>query len=278
MTIERISRQIRRFVLQFCPTIHPMAARTLILILFVASVSAMEAAPRPWLSADGARSVQGEFVKRDASSVTILRSDRREISIPLEKLHPDDRAWLNANHPLPGAEPPAADMVFDKLKFGDSRSEVFEKLKDSKFVELTVAETFLGRSGLNGVFRTRHKIGGLDAMLFFDWTEDQTLKEVTLQTAAMPAGRLKDQLEPCWKDFIKLLTTIHGEPIHANPKLEIAPIEDGAMSSTHLWKLDGTGTAMLGAAREGSDYQIAVRFTRENIKPIPIPATAQDSR
>lgn len=244
------------------------------LLAIAAAPLGLDAAPRSWTSVDG-RSVQGEFVKRDASGVTIRRSDRKQVTIPLDKLHGNDRAWLNANHPLPGQELPAPNTVFDKLEFGDSRSQVYDKLKASKFVELTVAETFLGRSGLNGVFRTRHKVGGMDATLFFDWEEDQTLKEVTIQTTALPAGQFKDQLEPAWKDFIELLSSIHGKPIHANPKLDLGVIGDGMMSTTHLWKLDGKGTAMLGAAREGSAYQVAVRFTKEEIEPVPIPATAQ---
>jgi hypothetical protein len=247
-------------------------------LFLITSLLPLAAAPRPWQSADGQRSVQGEFVKRDAESVTIRRQDRKEVRIPLVQLHPDDQTWLNRNHPLPGQELPPPNAVFDKLQFGDTRDEVYQKLKDSKFVELTVGETFLGRTGLNGVFRTRHKIGGLDAMLFFDWTDDQRLKEVTLQTAALPASRFKNDLHPCWQQFIELLTTLHGDPIHANPDLQIKPIADGSMSSTHLWKLDGKGTAMLGAAREGDNYQIAVRFTEETIKPVPLASTTSEVR
>ena len=246
-------------------------------LLLLATLVPVTAAPRPWQSADGQRSVRGEFVKRDAQSVTIRRSDRKEVKIPLAQLHPDDQTWLARNHPLPGQELPPPGAVFDQLKFGDTRDEVYQKLKASKFVELTVEETFLGRTGLNGVFRTRHKIGGLDATLFFGWTDDQRLKEITLQTAALPASRLKSDLHPCWQQFIKLLSTLHGDPFHANPDLQITPIPDGSMSGTHLWKLDAKGTAMLGAAREGSGYQIAVRFTEESIKPVPIASTSTEA-
>jgi hypothetical protein len=43
------------------------------------------------------------------------------------------------------------------------------------------------------------------------------------------------------------------------------------MNGTHLWKLEGQGSAMLGAAREGENYLIVVRFTRKNIQPVPLP-------
>jgi hypothetical protein len=240
-------------------------------ILFCAILANLHAAPRPWKSMDGERSVQGEFVKRDAKAVTIRRSDRVEVAIPMDQLHPDDRTWLNANHPLPGEEVAPAHAIFDKLVFGDTRAQVTEKLNQSKFVELTVAETFIGRTGINGVYRTRKKIGGLDTSLYFGWTEDGGLEEVTLQTEGMPPSALDGRMTPCWQEFIELLSTLYGKPIHENPKLSITGIEDGAMSGTHLWKLDGKGTAMLGAAREGDEYQIAVRFTKQEIAPVPVP-------
>ena len=103
--------------------------------------------------------------------------------------------------------------VFDQLVFGQSRAQVLAKLKTSKFVELTVDETFLGRTGLNGVFRTRKKIGGLDASLYFDWTDAGELKELTLQTEALPASAYRTQIEPSWKKFIELLTTLYDDPV-----------------------------------------------------------------
>jgi hypothetical protein len=240
--------------------------------LLIASAIPLHAAPRIWTSADGQRSVQGEFVKRDASRVTILRADRKEVFIPLEQLHSNDRKWLDANHPDPTIGLPPSGDVFDQLRFGDKRAVVLEKLKASQFVELTAPEVMLSRVGMNGVFRTRKKIGGLDASLFFDWTEDGGLKEITLQTTALPAAKFIEQLQPCWKEFIGLLTALYGKPINASEHLDLSSIADGGMSATHLWKLEGSGTAMLGAAREANQYLIAVRFTLENIQPVRIPA------
>lgn len=240
--------------------------RKLIIILLL--TSALHAAPRQWKSADGQRSVQGEFLDRDATGITIIRNDGKQVTIPLDMLHPDDRTWITANHPLPGNEIPPPSAIFDKLSFGDSRKQVTDKLTASKFVETSVSETFFGRTGLNGVFRTRSKIGGLDAMLYFDWTEGGGLKELTLHTPPLPASDLNDRMIPCWKEFIQLLTTLHGKPVNANPKLNLAPIQDGGMSGTHLWKLENSASVLLGAAREGDEYQITVRFTTEDIKPV----------
>ena len=242
-----------------------------IIPLLIATALQLHAAPRPWKSADGERSVQGEFLKRDATSITILRTDRKEVIIPIDQLHPDDRTWLNATHPLPGTEVPPATAVFDQLNFGDTRAQVLEKLKASKFVEMTSDETFIGRSGLNGVFRTRKKIGGMDASLYFDWTGDDQLKEITLQTDALPATDLKEKLIPCWKDFTNLLTTLLGKPIHGDNQIHTSSIQDGSFSATHLWKLEPTGSALLGMARDGEKYQVVVRYTKQEVKPVAIP-------
>lgn len=242
-----------------------------ILLILVGGLATAPAAPRPWRSEDGQREVRGEFVSRDGAAVTIRRDDGREVRIPLDQLHPDDRTWLNAQHPAAGDEIPPESAVFDQLRFGDSRAQVLEKLKSSKFVEMTVSETFIGRTGLNGVFKTRGQVGGLDASLYFDWTEDGGLKEISLQTATFPASELNAKLRPAWQGFIPLLTTLHGKPASANPQLAVSGIADGALSGTHLWKLEGGGSAILGPARDGDQYQIVVRFTRQDIRPVPLP-------
>jgi hypothetical protein len=255
----------------------------LIPLLFATAITTLEAQSRSWKSADGQRSIQGEFLKRDATSVTIVRADRKSIAIPVDQLHPDDRTWLDANHPLkptattpkPQAEPPAEappkGAVFDKLQFGDDRDTVLTKLKASKFVEMTTDETFIGRSGLNGVFRTKQKVGEMDAMLFFDWTDANQLKEITLQTEALPASDLAAKLTPCWKQFIELLSSLQGKAMVGDTALRISSIPDGAFSPTHLWKLDPLGSAQLGAAREGDKYQVVVRFTKDEVKPVELP-------
>lgn len=257
-----------------------MNSRSLIGSLLLVSTLAIHAQSRSWKSADGQRSIQGEFLKRDAASVTILRADRKSVAIPMAQLHPEDLSWLDSHHPLPKpaaanpppvAEPPPKGAVFDQLQFGDDRETVLTKLKASKFVEMTTDETFIGRSGLNGVFRTKQKVGELDAMLYFDWTGANQLKEITLQTEALPASDLAAKLTPCWKQFIELLSSLQGKAMVGDTALRINSIPDGAFAPTHLWKLDPLGSAQLGAAREGDKYQVVVRFSKDEVKPIELP-------
>ena len=225
--------------------------------LLIASALNLHAAPRIWKSADGQRSTEGEWVSRDATSITIMRTkDWKQLTIQLEQLDPNDRAWVNANHPLTTAKEPDKATAFDTLVFGDSREAALAKLKASKFVQMTTDETFVGRSGLNGIFRTRHKIGTLTATLYFDWTESDTLKEITLQTDLLPANAYKSELEPSWKEFAELLDTLHGKPVQKGPFPAMESLPNGSFSPSHLWKLDGYGSALLGTARDGAKYQV----------------------
>ena len=132
-------------------------------------------------------------------------------------------------------------------------------------------EAFLGRTGLNDVFRTRRKIGGLDATLYFDWDGAGGLREVSLQTASLPASDLKEKLQPCWKEFATLLVTLYGKPVVAGGELSITSINIGTFSPTHLWNLEHNNSAQLGAAHERDGYQIVVRFSRKSLQPFALP-------
>ncbi|MEO5715508.1 MAG: hypothetical protein ABIT37_18665 [Luteolibacter sp.] len=246
-----------------------------LLLLAIASVSPVSAESRPWKSADGTKSIQGDFISRDASSVKIRLADGKEIAIDLGKLHADDAKWLNLNHPDSGDPAPDEAAVFDTLKFGDKHDAVLAKLKASKFVELTMAESMISRTGLNGIFRIRQKIGGQTATLYFDWTETDALKEITVRTDGFPAASFDAKLAPCWKEFIELLTTLHGRPLQAVPKINPASVPNGATLSSHLWRLESGGSATLGVGCEGTSYQVVVRFTEEKIEPVTSNAPAK---
>lgn len=231
-------------------------------------------APRPWKDPEGSRSIQGEFVSRETDKVTIRRTDGKVFTLPLDKLHPDDRKWLDANHPQAAAAAPdkaPANAVFDSLCFGDTRQQVTAKLKESKFVELTADETYLGRLGLNGVFRTRKDVGGLPCMLYFDWTEDGHLKELSLQTRPMAESSYATRIKNCWTELIKLLTSLYGKPLQAAAYPDAAQLAEGAFLASHLWRWEGGGSILLGTARDTDGYTTVVRFTQEEIAPVTIP-------
>lgn len=234
------------------------------------------ATARPWKNTEG-KTVEGEFVSRTASDVTITLANKKTFTIALDKLHPDDRFWLDTKHPLNGktttqAKPatnPAA--IFDQLTFGDNRKQVEEKLKASKFAKLTVAETFIGRSGLNGIFRTTEKIGGLDTSLYFDWEGEDSLSEVSLHTDPQPSAQVQQTLIPCWKEFANLLSKLYGKPKISSPELHTSSIPDGVYQPTHLWNLPPIGSVTLGASREGDKVLVVCRFSKQKVNPVELP-------
>jgi hypothetical protein len=245
---------------------------TFLFLFASASFSSALAEIRPWKNTDASRTVLGEFIKRDSTSVTIKMEAEKQVTIELTKLHPDETKWLNTHHPL-GATSSQADPTafFDNLTFRDTRQSVEAKLKVSKLVKLTTDETFLGRSGLNGVFRMRKKIGNLVGFLYFDWTEANRLTELTLQTEPRPEADYKTELEPSWQQLSELLTTLYGKPVTKGPIPSMAVLSDGTFAPSHLWNIESGGCATLGTARDGKRYQVVVRFSQKAPGIIGIP-------
>jgi hypothetical protein len=227
---------------------------------------------RTWKNTDGTKSFEGEFVSRTANDVTILMTKTKtKTTLTLDKLHPNDRFWLDTKHPTNAKAAPNPAAIFGEVTFGENRKQVEEKLKASKFAKLTVAETFLGRSGLNGVFRTTQKINGLDASLYFEWKNEDSLEEVNLHTDPLPSAQAREILVPYWKEFAKLLSNLYGKPVISSPGLNTSSIPDGAYQPTHLWNLNPKGSVTLGASREGDKILIVCRFSEKKTNPVELP-------
>lgn len=244
-----------------------------LLTALILSVTLASAHARVWKNADGSQTLNGEFVSRDAGQVILKRPDGKVFSIAVEKLHRDDIAWLDKNHPLPASKPapagnPAA--AFDTLVFGDTRAQVEEKLLASRFVELTVDQVHLGRFGLNGVFRTRKQIGGKSYLLYFDWTEDNKLKEITLQTEGLKRDAYNTEMQASWKELVEVLSSLYGKPSVEGAYPDLNSLADGSFAASHSWKLS-PGVALLGTAKDGATYQVVVRFKKDAVKVIEIP-------
>jgi len=245
------------------------------LLLLAVGLSTLTAAPREWKSTDGTRTFEGELISRDHRQVTIRGSEGRVFILDLTKLHAEDRRWLDQSHPAaPGidAEPVADDSaVFDTLHFGDDRATVEKKLRASKIVEMAVSETHFGRFGLNGTFRTKHRVGDLHGLLYFDWSASGLMREVSIHTEALQAESYNGRLSATWTEFISLMTTLYGRPLQDAGYAKRQDLEDGSFLASHLWRLEGGGSALLGSAREGNGYMIVVRFTQQTIQPVRVP-------
>jgi hypothetical protein len=247
-----------------------------LLILALALILPLTAGEiRTWTNPDGSKTFKAEFIRRGKDSVTLRPIGGRELSLGMDKLHADDHVWLKTNHPTEAeakaAEVPDDAAVFDTLKFGDDRKTVIEKLKASKMVEANLDSTFFGRTGINGIYRTVHRIGGLHCYLFFDWDEGDRLKEITLCTEDKSAGEYNSSLKPCWEALTELIGPIYGKPLQTVRMPAASELANEQMLATHLWRIDHGGTVMLGASRLGDTYQVSVRFTKEKIEVRRIP-------
>jgi len=248
--------------------------RSLILTFLISSVSLLHGESRTWKSADGAQSFTGEYVSHDTKRVTIRRADGRVFTLELTRLHDTDKTWLSTRKaaPTPKPEPlPDPKAVFDTLCFGDSQDDVKKKLKESKAVECSLDEMYLARVGLNGTYHTRQKIGGLNCELYFDWSSEGSLTEISLQTQGVDRASYDGLLKQTWAELTELLTVLHGKPVQSGKFPGLGELQDDLFLASHLWNLEGGGSALLGSSMQAGRCKVVVRFTLERIKPVTVP-------
>lgn len=246
-----------------------------LITLFALALTCAHAAPRTWRSADGSKTFDGEFIKREGTAVTISQSGGKEITFDIARLHADDQKWINLYHPTDDSKKsgPVTNGVFDDLNFGDTRKQVEEKLKKSPIVESSTGKasktSFFGISISDTEYRTKEKIGELNAFLNFTWDEnDEKLTEVFLQTEPVSAISYDDTLKICWSEFIELLTSLHGEPVQQSAFPSRSQVPQDAIIGSHIWKLHKGGTAMLGTACSGDKYIVVVRFSKKTVEEV----------
>lgn len=249
--------------------------RLTLLALLACTISLAHAEPRTWTSSDGSRTFVGSYVSHDEKQVTIRREDGQTFDVTFDKLSLDDKSWLAQKDQPAGGEtelPPNPNAVFDTLCFGDSRADVIKKLNSSKVVEGGVDQTFLGRTGLNGTYRTREKVGGLECELYFNWSEGDNLTEVTVQSRPVERSKYDRDIRKSWEEFSELLSVLHGVPVQAAEYPNPDDLKDDMFLGSHLWRLKAGGSALLGTSMQAGKCMVVVRFTTERINPVKIAA------
>ncbi len=236
---------------------------------------------RAWRNATGTKTFRAEFLASDGVRVTLKRGDGRILTFAMAKLHPNDQVWVRGKidpAELAANAAPPKGAAFDQLEFGDTREAVEKKLKASKFVTGDLNETFLGRTGLNGIYKTKETIGGLHCFLFFDWTAGGALREVTLQTQPVGKGQYITSLRGNWAQLIDLLNKLHGRPVQGSGFPDLKDLQDGLILGSHLWYTDEGHSVILGTGQEGQGYNVVVRITSEHIRPVPLGGNENDDR
>jgi hypothetical protein len=100
------------------------------------------------------------------------------------------------------------------------------------------------------------------------------LLNVAVHVLAYPdftASAYPSRIASSWKEFIVLLRTLYGKPTQQGSLPTMGSLADGSFTPSHLWSLESGGSALLGTARAGSNYQLVVRFTQKTIKPVALP-------
>ncbi len=218
------------------------------------------------------KSFEADYVSNDGKQVTLSKKGRI-ITFAIDKLHPENQAWLKKNHPFDPAalkgkeEAPPEGAAFDTLEFGDSQEDVIRKLKTSKLVEGEVVEALLARTGMNGIYRTKGDIGGLRCRLYFEWTSGKNLREISFQTDPLAEETYGEALHDNWLEWIKVLSMFHGKPVQDGDYPDINDLEDGLTLGSHIWYTKDGHSVILGTGQNGSRYSVVVRITSERISP-----------
>jgi len=241
------------------------------LFLLLISLSALPANAREWKNVTGSSSFDADYISNDGKLVT-LRRNGRILTFSIEKLHASNQEWLKTNHPptevtKPGEFKVPEGAAFDTLEFGDTRDIVIKKLDASPNVDGSVAEVMLARVGLNGVYRTKKTIGGLHCHLYFDWTPNNRLTEVTLRTKPLPQENYSGKLKSNWGELIELLTMLHGEPVQGANYPDSDELQDGLILNSHLWYSEKGHSILLGTGQESTNFSVVVRITSQHIVP-----------
>ena len=97
------------------------------------------------------------------------------------------------------------------------------------------------------------------------------MKEVSLQTQPQDAGTYDDLLRNNWSQLSELLTMLHGKPLQRAGYPELRDLQNDVFLGSHIWRLEGGGTAILGTSMQAGKYMVVVRFTTERIQPVLVP-------
>ncbi len=158
--------------------------------------------------------------------------------------------------------------VYEDLEYGDTKQEVTDKLMACTRVENTVPKTMFGRVGLNGTFRIKKDLNGVNFALFFDWNENQELNEITLRSDAIDQSQFNSTLRQAFKRANRLITEVYGPAVMTNPMPNSDQIDDGTILNSHLWHV-GDGTLLMGIAKEQGKLHLSIRFLEKHIDPVP---------
>ena len=227
----------------------------------------LHAEDRSWRSATGNQSFRAEFVSSDGSTVLLRKSDRTTVTVALKNLHPADRDWVEQHlrRHQARAEARITGECFDTLAFGDKRTTVEKKLRNSPAVIKTLDDRLVVRTGLNGIYRTL--VAGVEYHLFFQWDDNDGLQEVTLRGKDVASEEYATELQKQWQDLVSMLTESHGSPAQTTGYPPSEDLTSGQLLGSHLWHTKNSHSILLCTGQNKDEYLVAIRFSANKISP-----------
>ncbi len=216
---------------------------------------------REWTSANGANKLVGDFVKLEKSMITLKRPNGRLVKFDISKLSKEDQKFARKKAGIKEPVQKGNFSVFDQFRFGQSRNSVEAELKRNRDIQGGIHDIFLARTGINGLYFV--SIEGERFDLFFEWDEDERLKEIVLQSSPFNPGDYDTSLKKTWQRLRNNFCTRYGEPQNTTgfPKNSML-VEGGAMSSD-IWELGTKKHFYLGTGRKDGKASCVLRCGAE---------------
>lgn len=119
--------------------------------------------------------------------------------------------------------------LYENLETGMDKDQVLKALRQSKRIEGPPTDALLGRTGLNGVFKTKQPVGGQTFSLNFDYDPSGGLRGVVFYSRSKFKGaEYETRLKSAYKALLVGLTEKYGEPSNMPEWLPKDPCRKGA--------------------------------------------------
>lgn len=155
--------------------------------------------------------------------------------------------------------------VYGDLEFGDDRETVTRKLRNSALVAQTIDNTFIGRTGLNGIFKCKAKLAGLTCHLFFNWDENGGLNEITLRSDGLSLDQYDGELARASNEAESLFSKAYAAPIQKTPFPPKEAFQQHKLLVTHVWRQVENTSILMGPGIDKGKCFLFIRFTNERI-------------
>ncbi len=154
-----------------------------------------------------------------------------------------------------------ADLLISGINFGDSRDEVTKKLRNSKLVKFDVPEVMLTRVELNGSFKTLNNLKGKQFLLYFNWSDADSLDQLTFISTAFSKASYDTQLKSSWNSAIQLISSIHGKTDKTGDYPNGNKLQDCGILYSHEWVVNDD-YVYLGIGKENGQIHLIIPFLR----------------